>query len=170
MIAPLRFFPSRGSVELDEFDRRLLDALQQDSRRTGEQLAALVGLSPAACLRRAQRLRETGIIEREIAIVAPAAVGRRLTMVVQVTLEQDQPTTKDEFKRQVRRAPEVMQCYSVTGAIDYILIVSVADMDAYEDFIKRPLFERYVRRFETMVVLERVKFETTVPVADNGPR
>jgi Lrp/AsnC family transcriptional regulator, leucine-responsive regulatory protein len=155
-------------VELDEFDRRLLDALQQDSRRTGDQLAALVGLSPAACLRRAQRLRETGIIEREIAIVAPEAVGRRMTMVVQVTLEREQPATADEFKRQMRRAAEVMQCYNVTGAIDFVLIVSVADMDEYEDFTKRLLFEKYVRRFETMVVIERVKFETTVPVADNG--
>jgi Lrp/AsnC family transcriptional regulator, leucine-responsive regulatory protein len=155
-------------VELDEFDRRLLDALQQDSRRTGDQLAALVGLSPAACLRRAQRLRETGIIEREIAIVAPQAIGRGLTMVVQVTLEREQPATSDEFKRQMRRAPEVMQCYNVTGVTDFILIVSVADMEEYEDFTKRLLFEKYVRRFETMVVIDRVKFETTVPVADNG--
>jgi Lrp/AsnC family transcriptional regulator, leucine-responsive regulatory protein len=155
-------------VELDEFDRRLLDALQQDVRRTGDQLAVLVGLSPAACLRRAQRLRETGIIEREIAIVTPEAVGRRMTMVVQVTLEREQPATADEFKRQMRRAAEVMQCYNVTGAIDFVLIVSVADMDEYEDFTKRLLFEKYVRRFETMVVIERVKFETTVPVADNG--
>jgi Lrp/AsnC family leucine-responsive transcriptional regulator len=155
-------------VELDDFDRRLLDALQQDSRRTGDQLAALVGLSPAACLRRAQRLRETGIIEREIAIVAPEAAGRRMTMVVQVTLEREQPATPDEFKRQMRRAPEVMQCYNVTGTTDFVLIVSVADMEAYEDFTRRFLFEKHVRRFETMVVIERVKFETTVPVADNG--
>jgi len=155
-------------VELDDFDRRLLDALQQDSRRTGEQLAALVGLSPAACLRRAQRLRETGIIEREIAIVAPQAVGRRLSMVVQVTLEREQPATSDEFKRQMRRAPEVMQCYNVTGVTDFVLIVSVADMEEYEEFTKRLFFEKYVRRFETMVVIERVKFETTVSVADNG--
>lgn len=156
-------------MELDEFDRRLLDALQQDSRRTGDQLAALVGLSAAACLRRAQRLRETGIIEREIAIVAPQAVGRGLTMVVQVTLEREQPATSDEFKRQMRRAPEVMQCYNVTGVTDFVLIVSVADMEEYEEFTKRLLFEKYVRRFETMVVIDRVKFETTVPIADNGP-
>jgi Lrp/AsnC family leucine-responsive transcriptional regulator len=169
MIGPSAIFPiAGGPVELDEFDRRLLDALQQDSRRTGEQLAALVGLSPAACLRRAQRLRETGVIEREIAIVAPEAVGRRMTMVVQVTLERENPATSDEFQRQMRRAPEVTQCYNVTGAIDFVLIVSVADMEAYEDFTRRYLFEKHVRRFETMVVIERVKFETTVLIADGG--
>ena len=155
-------------MDLDEFDRRLLDALQQDSRRTGDQLAALVGLSPAACLRRAQRLRETGIIEREIAIVAPEAVGRRMSMVVQVTLEREHPATSDAFKRRMQRAPEVKQCYNVTGSTDFVLIVSVADMEEYEDFTKRYLFEKYVRRYETMVVIERVKFETTVPVAGNG--
>jgi len=157
-----------GPVELDDFDRRLLDALQQDSRRTGEQLAALVGLSPAACLRRAQRLRETGVIEREIAIVAPEAVGRHMTMIVQVTLEREKPATSDEFQRQMRQAPEVTQCYNVTGAIDFVLIVSIADMEAYEDFTRRYLFEKHVRRFETMVVIERVKFETIVPIADGG--
>jgi Lrp/AsnC family transcriptional regulator, leucine-responsive regulatory protein len=169
MIGSSAIFPiAGGPVELDDFDRRLLDALQQDSRRTGEQLAALVGLSPAACLRRAQRLRETGVIEREIAIVAPEAVGRRMTMVVQVTLEREKPATSDEFQHQMRRAPEVTQCYNVTGAIDFVLIVSVADMEAYEDFTRRYLFEKHVRRFETMVVIERVKFETTVPIADGG--
>src|SRR5919109_4782776 len=85
------FFPREDPVELDDFDRRLLDALQQDSRRTGEQLAALVGLSPAACLRRAQRLRETGVIEREIAILAPAALGGMTSVLVLVTLERDRP-------------------------------------------------------------------------------
>jgi Lrp/AsnC family leucine-responsive transcriptional regulator len=155
-------------VELDDFDRRLLDALQQDSRRTGEQLAVLVGLSPAACLRRAQRLRETGIIEREVAIIAPRAVGRRLTMVLTVTLDGERPEILDEFKRRMRRAPEVMQCYEVTGATDFVLIVALADMEEFEDFTKRLLSEKYVRRFETMVVIERVKFETTVPLADSS--
>ena len=152
---------------MDEFDRRILDALQQDSRRTGEQLAALVGLSPAACLRRAQRLRETGVIEREVAIVAPRAVGRRLTMVVLVTLATEQPDVADEVKRRIRRVPEVMQCYSVTGEADFVLIVTATDMEEYQAFMKHLVSEKYVRRFETMVVLDRVKFETAIPIANN---
>jgi len=68
-----------GSMELDTFDRRLLEAVQDDSRRTGEDLAELVGLSPAACLRRLQRLRASGIIEREIPIVDPSVARARLT-------------------------------------------------------------------------------------------
>jgi Lrp/AsnC family leucine-responsive transcriptional regulator len=153
-------------MELDEFDKRLLGALQQDARRTGEQLAALVGLSPAACLRRAQRLREAGIIEREIAVIAPKAVGRRLMMVLAVTLEGEQPERFDEFERGVRRAPEVMECYHVTGPTDFVLVIATADMEEYQDFTKRLLFGKHIKRFEAMVVIERVKFETTQPIPD----
>jgi Lrp/AsnC family transcriptional regulator, leucine-responsive regulatory protein len=156
------------SPELDDFDRRLLDALQEDNRRTGEELAALVGLSPAACLRRAQRLRESGVIEREIAIVAPELVGRRLTMVVLVTLEREHANIIDEFKRLMQAAPEVMQCYYVTGAADFVLVLTADDMADYEEFTRRYLFERNVRRFETMAVMDRVKMGTAIPMA--GPR
>ena len=153
-------------MELDDFDRRLLDALQQDSRRTGEQLAAVVGLSPAACLRRAQKLRETGVIEREIAILSPKAIGRRLMMVLTVTLEGEQQNVFEDFERQVRRAPEVTACYHVTGATDYVLVIATADMEEYQDFAKRLMFGRHMKRFEAMVVIDRVKFDTTQPIVD----
>ena len=112
-------------MELDTFDRRLLAAVQDDSRRTGEDLAELVGLSPAACLRRLQRLRASGIIEREIAIVDPRVARARLTLIVMVTLERERPDLIDGFTRAMRAAAEVTQCYYVTGAMDYVLMVSV---------------------------------------------
>lgn len=155
-------------MELDEFDRRLLDALQHDSRRTGDQLAAIVGLSPAACLRRAQRLREGGVIEREVAILSPAALGGRMSVLTLVTLERDRPDAVDGFHRLMARVEQVQQCYSITGSYDVALVVAVADMDAYNDFIKRYLRDKPVRRFETMVVLERLKFTTAVPIADEA--
>lgn len=105
-------------MELDDFDRRLLDAVQEDSRRTGEVLAALVGLSPAACLRRLQRLRAAGVIEREVAILDPRVAGTRLSLIVNVTLERERPDLADGFARAMRQAPEVSQCYYVTGAVD----------------------------------------------------
>jgi len=159
-------FDREDTVELDDFDRRLLDALQEDNRRTGEELAALVGLSPAACLRRAQRLREEKVIERDVAILAPETLGRRLTMVVLVTLERESSDVVDAFKRSMRGAPEVMQCYYVTGAADFVLVLTADDMADYEDFTRRYLFERNVRRFETMAVMDRVKIGTAIPMAD----
>src|SRR6188768_2120179 len=98
-------------MELDDFDRRLLDAVQEDSRRTGEALAAMVGLSPAACLRRLQRLRAAGVIEREVAIVDPRFTPTRLGLIVNVTLERERPDLIDDFARSMRQAPEVSQCY-----------------------------------------------------------
>jgi Lrp/AsnC family leucine-responsive transcriptional regulator len=153
-------------MELDDFDRRLPDAVQEDSRRTGEALAAMVGLSPAACLRRLQRLRAAGVIEREVAIVDPRFTPARLGLIVNVTLERERPDLVDDFARSMRRAPEVSQCYYVTGAVDYVLLVSVADMEAYREFTRRHLFGTNVRRFETMVVMGRMKSGTSVPMAD----
>lgn len=151
-------------MELDDFDRRLLAAVQEDSRRTGEALAALVGLSPAACLRRLQRLRTEGVIEREVALVDPRFTGSPLTLVVNVTLERERPDLIDDFARTMRRAPEVTQCYYVTGAVDFVLMVSVPDMAGYREFTSRHLFGSNVRRFETMVVMGRMKFTTAMLV------
>ena len=152
-------------MELDTLDRRLLEAVQDDSRRTGEDLAELVGLSPAACLRRLQRLRASGIIEREIAIVDPSVARARLTLIVMVTLERERPDLNDGFARAMRAAAEVTQCYYVTGAMDYVLMVSVGDMAEYEEFTRRHLFGINVRRFETMAVMGRIKFTTAVALA-----
>jgi Lrp/AsnC family leucine-responsive transcriptional regulator len=155
-------------MDLDDFDRRLLDALQENNRRTGEELATMVGLSPAACLRRAQRLRESGVIEREIAVLAPELVNNKLTMLVLVTVDCERTDLVDAFKRSMARAPEVMQCYYVTGAVDFALLVSVADMPAYEAFTERYLFEKHVLKFESLAVMSRVKFGTKIPLANGS--
>jgi DNA-binding Lrp family transcriptional regulator len=89
-------------MDLDEFDRRLLEALQHNSHEIGEELAKLTHLSPAACLRRAKRLRDEGIILADVSIVAPEAVGRPLMMIVLVTLEHEQIEIIESFKRSVR--------------------------------------------------------------------
>jgi Lrp/AsnC family leucine-responsive transcriptional regulator len=95
--------------------------------------------------------------------VAPDKLGKRLTMVVMVTVEREQPQLLDEFKRSMLSTREVSQCYYVTGDADFILIVNVEGMAEYESFTNRFLFEnRNVRRFQTMVVMNRVKFETAV--------
>ena len=152
-------------MELDQFDRRLLGALQQDNQQTGEQLAEAVGLSAAACLRRAQKLREGGVIERDVSILSPEAIGRRLTMIVTVALDRQRLHEEEAFIRLMREAAEVMECYHITGGADYVLILSVADMQAYEAFTRRYFYERYIKRFESMAALERVKFSTAVPMA-----
>lgn len=150
---------------LDTFDLSLLRIVQHDATRTAQQLAHDVGLSPSACLRRLARLRKEGVIEAEIAVISPSAVGQQLTMVVEVSLERERPDIMDEFKRSMRASPEVMQCYYVTGEVDFILIVTVKDMVEYEAFTRDFLFNnKNIRRFNTLVVMDRVKVGLSVVV------
>jgi Lrp/AsnC family transcriptional regulator, leucine-responsive regulatory protein len=152
---------------VDAFDIRLLNIVQRDNQVTAEGLSERVGLSPSACLRRLKRLRREGVIEAEIAVVAPEAVGRTLTMVVEVTLERERPDILDEFKKSMRATPEVMQCFYVTGETDFILIVTARDMRQYEAFTQRFFFNNpNVRRFHTMVVMDRVKTGLSVPLEE----
>lgn len=151
---------------LDSFDTKLLNLMQINARRTAEELSEAVGLSPSACLRRLNRLRETGVIEAEIAVVSPAAVGQRLTMVVEVSLERERPDIMSDFKKAMRATPEVIQCYYVTGEVDFILIVTVKSMSDYEIFTDNFLFNnKNIRRFSTLVVMDRVKVGLAVPIA-----
>jgi len=157
-------------MQLDEFDIKLLRFVQHNNRLTADELSDRVGLSPSACQRRLAKLRRSGVIERDIAVVSPIAVGRQLTMVVQVTLERERPDIMDEFKRSMIATPEVMQCYYVTGDVDFILILTARDMPHYEAFTKQFFFANPdVRRFHTMVVMDRVKTSLSVPIEIHPP-
>lgn len=156
--------------QLDEFDLRILSALQENNQRTSEQLAELVHLSSASCLRRMRRLREIKAIVADVSIVAPEVVGPRMTMIVLVSLEREQHDLLDAFKASIRTDPQVRQCYYVTGTVDFVLLISVRDVADYEEFTRRFFIEnRNVKRFETLVVMNCVKYDLGVrlPVARN---
>jgi Lrp/AsnC family leucine-responsive transcriptional regulator len=155
-------------MELDSFDRKILREIQRNARITSAELAGIVGLSPSACHRRLTALRETGVIQAEIAIVSPKAVGRRITMIVTITLEREHSDVISEFKRACRDDVNIMQCYYVTGQSDFVLILTSKSMEIYDAFVDRFLFSnRNVRRFETMVVMDRVKVGFDLPIDDD---
>jgi Lrp/AsnC family leucine-responsive transcriptional regulator len=157
-------------MELDEFDRCLLQVLQHNNHETGERMANVTHLSSAACLRRVKRLRDEGIILADVSVVAPEAVGRPLMIIVLVTLEHEQISVLEAFKQSARNDTEIMQCYYVTGSADFVLIVTAADMAGYEAFTNRFFFDDpNIRHFETLVVLDRVKFGTFVPIGSSVP-
>lgn len=154
-------------MQLDSFDRKILRHIQGNARMTAAELSELVGLSPSACHRRLASLREAGVIQAEIAVIDPKAVGRRITMIVTVTLEREQSDVITEFKRACRDTVEIMQCYYVTGQSDFVMILTAKSMEAYDAFVERFLFSnRNVRRFETMVVMDRVKVGFDLPIDD----
>jgi len=153
------------AMKIDAFDAKILSILQENNQIPSHELAQRVNLSPASCLRRVKRLRTEGVIAADVSIVAPEAVGKRMSMIVLVTVEREQPQLLDEFRRSMMQIPEVMQCYYVTGDADFVLIVNVVDMQEYEAFTNRFLFEnRNVRRFQTMVVMNKVKFTYQTPI------
>ena len=150
---------------LDEFDLKLLDAIQANSRLTADQLAEKICLSPSSVQRRLRRLRDRKIIQAEIAIVSPEAVGRSLTAIVEVMLDTDRTEVIEQFERAVKAAPEVMQAYYVTGNADFVLIITAKDMQDYEVFAQRFLSKKlHVRHFRTSVVMRRAKWGLAVPV------
>jgi Lrp/AsnC family leucine-responsive transcriptional regulator len=152
-------------MDLDSFDRKILAQVQRNARMTAAELSGVVGLSPSAVHRRLQALRESGVIQSEIAIIDPKAVGRRITMVVTVTLEREHSDVIAEFKRACRDTAEIMQCYYVTGQADFVIVLTARSMEAYDAFVERFLFSnRNVRRFETMVVMDRVKVGFGLPL------
>lgn len=163
--AQRHFFRSDREMDLDRVDRKLLNAVQRDNRLTTGELGELAGLSATACQRRLKRLRDAGVIEADVSVVSPQAVGRPLLMLASVTLERDRADIIDRFKQAVRRTPEIMSGYYVTGEADFILTISVRDMVQYEEFT-RNFFAEYsdIKGFKTMVVMDRVKASLALPI------
>jgi Lrp/AsnC family leucine-responsive transcriptional regulator len=154
---------------IDNFDRNILKIMQQSNRTTSEQVAEQVGLSPAAVQRRLKRMREQCLIQADISVVNPRAIGRAVTLVVQVSLERERADLMDAFKKKMNDNESVQQCYYVTGSPDFILIVTATDMAAYERFTREAFFDNAnVRNFQTNVVLDSVKVGLSVPTHQQG--
>ncbi|MGY8871248.1 MAG: Lrp/AsnC family transcriptional regulator [Pseudomonadales bacterium] len=153
------------TTSIDGFDRKILAIIQHSNRTTSDQIAEQVGLSPAAVQRRIKRMREQNIVQADIAVVNPKAVGRAVTLLVQVTLERERADLIDTFKKEMKANPAVQQCYYVTGSADFILVVTATDMEDYEAFTREVFFDnRNIRNFLTNVVMDSVKVGLSVPV------
>lgn len=148
---------------IDEIDRRILNALQVDASQTNAELAAAVHVSPPTCLRRVKQLREAGVIQRQVAIVAPEKVGPSLTALVEISLDIQAAERMTEFEALVAAEAAVLQCYRVAPGPDFVLVVQVADMPAYHALAHR-LFASHanVRNVKAYFSTFRSKFETRV--------
>jgi len=154
---------SQEAPLLDDLDRRILNILQVDASHTNAELAELVHISPPTCLRRVRQLRENGVIERQVAIVAPDKVGSRLSAIVEITLDVQAADRMDEFESVVADEAAVLQCYRVSPGPDFVLVVQVADMPAYHALAHR-LFTTHsnVRNVKAYFSTFRSKFETRI--------
>ncbi|TBZ68780.1 Lrp/AsnC family transcriptional regulator [Rhizobium leguminosarum bv. viciae] len=160
-----RWLQDFWDMELDRADIALLNAVQKNNKLTSEELAKRAHLSPTACQRRLKRLRAEGVIEADISIVSPKAVGRHVTVVVLVSLERERADIIDRFKTAIKNTREVMIGYYVTGDADFLLVVTAKDMEDYEQFTRRFFYENNdIKGFKTMVVMDRVKAGFAFPI------
>jgi Lrp/AsnC family leucine-responsive transcriptional regulator len=151
--------PSRDkTVDLDPFDRAILDVLQEDNTVPHRKIAERVNLSPAAVSRRIRRLNDSGAVLANVAVVDPAILGKPLMIIVEVDMADERLDLLESARRSFAEDPDVRQCYYVTGDVDFVLIVSVASMSAYEALTRRLFFgNKNVKRFRTLVVMDPVK-------------
>ena len=122
---------------MDNKDRQIIRALQQNGRMTNLELAELVNLSPSPCLRRVRNLEKKGIISNYSASVDAVAYGLPVSVFVRIRLERHNEEDVRNFERHIQMIDEVLECYVLTGQMDYQLKVLVPGLDAYEDFIRK---------------------------------
>lgn len=150
---------------LDDIDRRILNALQDNAALTNAELAQLVHVSAPTCLRRVKHLTETGVIARQVALLAPDKVGAGLTAIVEITLDVQAAERMEEFEQHVAGEAAVLQCYRVSPGPDFVLVLQVADMPAYHALAHRLFATRTnVRNVKTYFSTFRSKFETRIAV------
>lgn len=152
-------------VTFDDLDRRILNVLQDNAAINNAELAQLVHVSAPTCLRRVKALRDAGIIERQVAIVAADKVGARLTAIVEITLDVQAADRMAAFEALVALESAVLQCYRVSPGPDFVLVVQVEDMPAYHALAHR-LFTSHanVRNVKTYFSTFRSKFETRIAI------
>ena len=145
-------------MDLDDFDRRLLNLVQQDAGQTAEQLSEAVPLSPSAIQRRLRRMREGGVIERDISVVDPRKVGRPTFFIVALEVERERPELLIELKQWLSAEEHIQQVFYVTGEADFILVVTAPDIESYDALMSRLVSKNpNVRRFTTNIALGVVK-------------
>jgi len=151
-------------MDLDAFDRQLLNIVQEDALQTAEQIAARVALSPSAIQRRLRRLREQGVILRDIAVVDPRKIGRPTFFIVALHVERERPELLAELRKWLAAQDHIQQVFYVTGEADFILVITAQDTETYDELMSRLVSENAnVKRFTTNVALSVVKRGLTIP-------
>lgn len=152
-------------MSLDRLDIRLLSELQANSALTNDQLAERVALSASAVQRRVRRLERSGIIERRVALVDPAKVGRTAHFIVGLEVERERPELVKTLREWIASEPAVQQSYYVTGTADYVLVVVTRDISEFDALMSDMMLANpNIRRFITQVVMNTVKRGLFVPV------
>lgn len=153
-------------MELDRYDRMILERLQQDGRMSNQELADAINLSPSPCLRRVRQLEEDGLIRGYVALLNARQLGLTLMSLIHISMDKHTPERFEAFEKTVESFPEVMECHLITGqSADYLLKVIVTDMEAYQQFLLQKLTRiKGVSGVHSSFVLKSPVVKTALPV------
>ncbi len=153
-------------MQLDKIDYRILHHIQNNARISNIELAEAVGLSPSPCLRRVRALEAAGVIKRYAGIVDAGAVGLPISIFVNVSLDRQERSGLEAFEQTISSYPEVMECYLMTGASDYLVRIVVPDLQAYERFLADKLTRiPGVANIQSSFALKQVVYNTELPLS-----
>ncbi len=155
--------------KLDETNRDILNILQENCSITNVELAEQLKLSPTTVFDRVKKLEQTGIIKKRVAIVDADKVGKGTTAIVSVSLTAHNAKNVKKFWKSIEKLNEVLECYHIAGAEDFMLKVVVEDMKSYEDFLLHRLTAiENIGKIRTSFVLSTVKYQTKIPLTNSS--
>ena len=151
-------------MEIDDYDRRLLREIQSDSDRTVQELADLIGLSATPTARRLKRLAEAGIVRKHVALLDPEALGLQATLFIAVRTSRHDAEWLGRFAEGVRRMPEVVEFYRLSGDIDYLIKLCLPDVRAYDEVYKKLIAIAPLSDVSASFAMEAIKNTTKLPI------
>lgn len=152
-------------MKLDKVDRQILSILQSDGSLSASQVAERLGMTPPPCWRRIRRLKDEGILSKQVWLVDPAKIGLGVTIYAMVRLVTHDKTATTAFREKVQTYPEVQECYILLGSVDVLIKIVVVDIKAYEEFFYNHLSQLPgVREVTSSAVLTKVKDTTALPI------
>ncbi|SDP68246.1 DNA-binding transcriptional regulator, Lrp family [Paracidovorax cattleyae] len=158
--------PAPQPADVDRTDRAILRALQRDASVSNVALAAKVHLSPPACLRRVERLKRLGLIDRTVALLHPRAVGAGMLVMIGVVLDRSTPESFAAFEKAAAQISGCMECHLVTGEFDYFMLVRTRDSDSFNRLhAEQLLYLPGVRQVRSFMALRNVVSTTELPLA-----
>ena len=151
-------------MEIDDYDKRLLREIQSDSDRTVQELADLIGLSATPTARRLKRLAEAGVIRKKVALLDPESLGLQATLFIAVRTSRHDAEWLERFAEGVRRMPEVVEFYRLSGDIDYLIKLCLPDVKAYDEVYKKLIAIAPLSDVSASFAMEAIKNTTKLPI------
>jgi Lrp/AsnC family transcriptional regulator len=149
---------------LDEMDVKILSILQEDCTRPVADIGKEVGLSTTPCWRRIQKLEETGVIRKRVAVLEPEKINAGVTVFVSIKTDKHSTAWLEKFHKAVDDFPEVIEFYRMSGEVDYLLRVVVPDIRAYDEFYKKMISRIEIAKVSSAFAMEQMKYTTALPL------